>query len=1146
MLNNYIIDFTDKKTPHSFQILPYTVNGPTDPTSLTLHDTATSAATSLRLPGKSTKIYGELIAENLVHLMENFAGSIPPQYPIAGQLWFDKNKTPSQLRVFNTKKYQVSHNTILFPGILEITPNNDADKDELLTLLVQDSKIRIFNNDDSGQQTEFLLIADSVYNIVGNTISIYIQPQSTIFNGWFLGGWEYILQNNAKLYDNFNINGYYLTNVPDPILDTHAANKQYVDNAVSQTVTITFDINNPVLGQLLTFNGNDWINVNPNDSLLNLVTSDGDVYITGNVYSNSLQLATVDYVDSLALGGGGASQLSQLTDVTINLPITTDSILSFNGSQWVNTELSIYENKSVIDSITDTLVTVDVDGKLSETVKGTYTPPAIFDTATYETSEVLATHEFVYDFVENSAELLNLNTGDIDVILNEPPLLDNTVPALFFEKALYAHDSYPIVPLNSALGKLSSVLGELSEPKQRTLFKYNDMFTNPHIITLSTSDYGKLDMQYVVDDGSLNVFVNGIKKFISTHGWTTVELKLNNAGTYPIYEGTPTNLNSATTYGFGINVNGFGQVIGSVYGQDAQTYGELIDQINLIADYNTWGFPSGYIPQPPYDIPPTPPMVQEMQLRDAGNALQNTIAGATIWSNVANSENLSDNTFTSVILDELANAPANSTYRLVLKDYNFNIPSTAVISGIEVQIIGYGTIDLDGTCVLWDGTTAIPADNGNTIASKTFTLPEIPTIDFFINQGVSGTNIFHIDGDNTQFFPVTSTFTVQGTTSNDGTYTVVSSTYNIGTDMTEIETIESIIDQLQEGTITTLQLNNILTIGGQTDNWNDADLTNLIINDNDFGLSIIITNNTTTDSVGAFIDSVNIIIYYERPDFNRYSFGAVLSNHRLKFVSGIPGDTSTVEVYNIGGGYPALFSELTTTPVGVNVIETIDTTNTIYLYGDMTNFIAIADALLLINSTNNNGTYTVSDINFIPSMNKTEVIVNETLISSINDGVISLPLSFEMNQFRTSPQLNDQVLGSAFIIGLSTASKTIEVFSDITPYVNSGDSITIENSLNNNGTYTVDTIVYNYIDIKTVIVVLENIDDTVVDGSIPYIIPAEIINPNHAPQPLTAHINEIGRPGRLSTTFEFVTGHEPVLNDLVEITIEPRGFYDLL
>lgn len=52
-------------------------------------NTKNSRSTSLTLIGRNYPGYGQAIGEDLVHLLENFAGSAPPNNPIEGQLWFD-------------------------------------------------------------------------------------------------------------------------------------------------------------------------------------------------------------------------------------------------------------------------------------------------------------------------------------------------------------------------------------------------------------------------------------------------------------------------------------------------------------------------------------------------------------------------------------------------------------------------------------------------------------------------------------------------------------------------------------------------------------------------------------------------------------------------------------------------------------------------------------------------------------------------------------------------------------------------------------------------------------------------------------------------------------------------------------------------
>jgi hypothetical protein len=60
--------------------------------------------TSLILVGRNYPSYGQIIAQDLVHLLENFSSSSPPNNPIEGQLWFDTTDV-------NAKKLKINDGT---------------------------------------------------------------------------------------------------------------------------------------------------------------------------------------------------------------------------------------------------------------------------------------------------------------------------------------------------------------------------------------------------------------------------------------------------------------------------------------------------------------------------------------------------------------------------------------------------------------------------------------------------------------------------------------------------------------------------------------------------------------------------------------------------------------------------------------------------------------------------------------------------------------------------------------------------------------------------------------------------------------------------------------------------------------------------
>lgn len=61
------------------------------------------SATDLYLIGKLYRNYGELVNENFVKLLENFANSSAPRQPIVGQLWYDT--TNKKLNLFKTSGF---------------------------------------------------------------------------------------------------------------------------------------------------------------------------------------------------------------------------------------------------------------------------------------------------------------------------------------------------------------------------------------------------------------------------------------------------------------------------------------------------------------------------------------------------------------------------------------------------------------------------------------------------------------------------------------------------------------------------------------------------------------------------------------------------------------------------------------------------------------------------------------------------------------------------------------------------------------------------------------------------------------------------------------------------------------------------------
>ena len=86
--------------------MAYTVNksnSSASPNSYTVQDGVVNTQTDLSFIGKGYAGYGESIAENFLHLLENFSNSSEPTKPITGQLYYDS--TNARLKVFNGSNF---------------------------------------------------------------------------------------------------------------------------------------------------------------------------------------------------------------------------------------------------------------------------------------------------------------------------------------------------------------------------------------------------------------------------------------------------------------------------------------------------------------------------------------------------------------------------------------------------------------------------------------------------------------------------------------------------------------------------------------------------------------------------------------------------------------------------------------------------------------------------------------------------------------------------------------------------------------------------------------------------------------------------------------------------------------------------------
>jgi microcystin-dependent protein len=227
--------------------MPYTVNftDNQNKTPITVFDNTSSTDTSLTFPGRNVTGYGQIIAENFLALLENFAAPTEPVNPVEGQLWYDSTngvmqiwdntawkaasgiqKGPSepavsaskvgelwvdttnqQLRIFTGSRWllvgpaESSVDGLRYGPVVERIADSDNIDRFILTFYIADIPVIVFSKDSF---TPKILI--SGFDIIRAGINIPA-PTATSEIEKFIGGFLPTLYGTAKNANALNIGG---------------------------------------------------------------------------------------------------------------------------------------------------------------------------------------------------------------------------------------------------------------------------------------------------------------------------------------------------------------------------------------------------------------------------------------------------------------------------------------------------------------------------------------------------------------------------------------------------------------------------------------------------------------------------------------------------------------------------------------------------------------------------------------------------------------------------------------------------------------------------------------------------------------------------------------------------------------------------
>ena len=258
----------------------------------------------IQLVGKGTIDYGAAIAQNFVQLTENFASSTPPKDDLAlkGQLWFNSDTGDLYVRktdsltggLANWAKVSVPNAT----GAVIIQNN-----------LSVAGTAPVFELHKPGSVAYLWKIADD------NRMSLFTSNGAGVSLGAPLASVDGLGTFRSAGIEATNISG---TNIT---ADTISASNLSGNNTGDQTITLTGDITGSGTGSFST-------------TLKTITTLTAGSYSRANI--------TVDSSGRVTTASSSAAvsyALDDLSNVSAPSP-TTGQVLSFNGSNWVNTSLS--------------------------------------------------------------------------------------------------------------------------------------------------------------------------------------------------------------------------------------------------------------------------------------------------------------------------------------------------------------------------------------------------------------------------------------------------------------------------------------------------------------------------------------------------------------------------------------------------------------------------------------------------------------------------------------------------------------------------------------------------------------------------------------------------------------------------------------
>lgn len=328
--------------------MAYTINKTNGAVLTTVADGTIDNTSDLTLIGKNYSGYGEILNENFVKLMENFASSSQPASPLAGQLWWDLAN--NSLKVYTGAGFK-----IISGSTASATQPSSATLGDLWFDTVN-GQLRVYNGSSWTLIGPSFTAGTGVSGAVITTVLDNTGASHVIVQFFVNESIVAIISKDSTFTPQTSIPGFATispgvqvsTAVVGATFRGTATNADLLDN-LNSTQFVRSDANASMSGTLLVANdsgvtiGTDSdlrLNVSGSDVYVNNNTSNGDIYFrvnrsvggvttaltidgaTGHVFAttptsgdNSTRVATTAYVDGISPGTGflkadGSTKLS--------------------------------------------------------------------------------------------------------------------------------------------------------------------------------------------------------------------------------------------------------------------------------------------------------------------------------------------------------------------------------------------------------------------------------------------------------------------------------------------------------------------------------------------------------------------------------------------------------------------------------------------------------------------------------------------------------------------------------------------------------------------------------------------------------------------------------------------------------------------